>query len=152
VPAGRAGPLISAKGLVGLRIVVAACAALLAHVTIAGAQPTDMRREIAAAVTLAAPISLANAELSVLRPPAGPQLGDSVACLRLAGGAGFIAVFFEAGKVINYRRAVAVDRCDSQAYEPLVAPSVAVAKPVRAPGPKTNVQAVASPVPKDNDR
>jgi hypothetical protein len=136
---------------VGLRIIVAACAVLLTCAPIASAQPsTDVRREIATAVTLAAPVSLANADVSILRPAAGPQLGDAVACLRLAGGAGFIAVFFEAGKVINYRRAVAVDRCDGLAYEPLAAPIAARTTPIRSP--KTSVQAIASPVPIRNDK
>jgi hypothetical protein len=131
---------------VGLRIIVAAWAALFVHTSIASAQPqTDVRREIAVVVMLAAPVSLANADVSALRPTAGPQLGDLVACVRLTGGAGFIAVFFEAGKVINYRRAVAVDRCDGLAYEPLAAPAAATARPIRSP--KTSVQAVASPVP-----
>jgi hypothetical protein len=135
---------------VALRIIVAACTALLACATIASAQQADARREIAAAVTLAAPISLANADVSALRPTAGPQLGDAAACVRLAGGAGFIAVFFEAGKVINYRRAVAVDRCDGLAYEPLLAPAMTgTVRSVRSP--KTGVQAVASPVPIQND-
>jgi hypothetical protein len=136
---------------VGLRIVVAACAVLLACAPIASAQPpTDARREIATAVTLAAPVSLAKADVSLLRPTAGPQLGDSVACVRLASGAGFIAVFFEAGKVINYRRAVAVDRCDGLAYEPLAPPVAARTAPIRSP--KTSVQAIASPVPIPNDK
>ncbi len=135
----------------GLRIVVAACAALLACAPAALAQPqTDARREIAAAVTLAAPASLVNAEVSVLRAASGPQLGDAVACVRLASGAGFIAVFFEAGKVLNYRRAVAVDRCDGLAYEPLGAPIAA--KTVRAGSPKTSVQTIASPVPIESGR
>ncbi len=134
-----------------MRIVVAACAALLACAAIANAQQTDARREIAAAVTLAAPVSLANADVSALRPTAGPQLGDAAACVRLAGGAGFIAVFFEAGKVINYRRAVAVDRCDGLAYEPLAAPPMTgTVRSVRSP--KTSVQAVASPVPIQSDK
>jgi hypothetical protein len=136
---------------VGLRIVVAACAALFTYVPIASAQPqVDARREITGAVTLAAPVSLANADVSALRPTVGPQLGDAAACVRLAGGAGFIAVFFEAGKVINYRRAVAVDRCDGLAYEPLAAPIAARNAPSRSP--KTSVQAVASPVPMQNDK
>jgi hypothetical protein len=136
---------------VSLRIVVAACAALLACAPIASAQPqTDARREITTAVTLAAPISLANADVSALRPTAGPQLGDAVTCVRLANGAGFIAVFFEAGKIINYRRAVAVDRCDGLTYEPLAAPIAARSAPVRSP--KTSVQAIASPVPIQNDK
>jgi len=133
-----------------LRIVVAACAALFAHAPIASAQQSDARREIAGAVTLVAPVSLANADVSALQPTAGPQLGDLVACVRLASGAGFIAVFFEAGKVINYRRAVAVDRCDGLTYEPLAAPIAARTAPVRSP--KTSVQAVASPVPIQNDK
>lgn len=131
-----------------MRIVVAAFAALFVHAPMASAQPTDARREIAGAVTLVAPVSLANADVSALRPTAGPQLGDAVACVRLAGGAGFMAVFFEAGKVINYRRAVAVDRCDGLAYEPLAAPPTARTAPIRSP--KTRVQAVASPVPMQN--
>ena len=135
----------------GLRIVAGACAALLACAPIASAQPqTDARREIATAVTLAAPVSLANADVSVLRPTAGPQLGDAVACVRLASGAGFVAVFFEAGKIINYRRAVALDRCDGLAYEPLAAPIAARTAAVRSP--KTSLQAIASPVPIQNDK
>ena len=134
-----------------MRILVAACAALLPCASVASAQPqTDARREIAAAVTLAAPASLANADVSMLRPTAGPQLGDAVACVRLAGGAGFIAVFFEAGKIINYRRAVAVDRCDGLAYEPLTAPIAARTAPIRSP--KTGAQAIASPVPMQSDK
>ena len=134
----------------GLRIIVAACAAFLACAPIASAQPqVDTRREVLGAVTLAAPISLANADVSALRPTAGPQLGDAVACVRLADGAGFIAVFFEAGKVINYRRAVAVDRCDGLAHE-LLAP-VAV-RSALMPSPKTSVRAVASPVSIQNDK
>jgi hypothetical protein len=121
----------------------------LACAPIASAQQIDTRREIAATVTLAAPISLANAEVSTLRPTAGPQLGDAAACVRLAGGAGFIAVFFEAGKVINYRRAVALDRCDGLAYEPLAAPAMTgTVRPVRSP--TTGLHAVASPVPMQN--
>jgi hypothetical protein len=136
---------------VGLRIVVAACAALFTHMPIASAQPqTEARREIAAAVALAAPVSLANADVSALQPTAGPQLGDAAACVRLAGGAGFIAVFFEAGKVINYRRAVALDRCERLAYEPLAAPAAARTAPIRSP--KTGMQAVASPVPMQSDK
>ena len=132
-----------------MRIIVAGCAAFLACVPIASAQPqTDARREIAAVVTLSAPASLANADVSPLRPTAGPQLGDSVACVRLTGGAGFIAVFFEAGKVLNYRRAVAVDRCNGLAYEPLAL----VARGAPVPSPKSSVQAVASPVPIQNNK
>ena len=132
-----------------LRIVVAAFAASLGCTLIARAQPqTDARREIGVVVTLAAPVSLANADVSALRPTTGPQLGDSVACVRLTGGAGFIAVFFEAGKVINYRRAVAIDHCDGLAYEPL-AP---VARSAPMPSPKTSVHAVAAPVPSRNNK
>ena len=135
----------------GLRIVVAACVALLACAPIASAQPqADARREIAAAVTLAAPVSLANADISALRPTAGPQLGDAVACVRLANRAGFIAVFFEAGKIINYRRAVAVDRCDGLAYEPLTAPKAARTVPIGSS--KSSEQAGASPIPIPDDK
>ena len=134
-----------------MRIVVWACAMLLTGASIACAQQTDARREILAAVTLTAPVSLANGDVSPLRPTAGPQLGDSVACVRLARGAGFIAVFFEAGKVINYRRAIALDRCDGQDYEPLAAPAMmGIIRSVRSP--KTVVHAVASPVPMQNDK
>ena len=134
-----------------MRIIVAACAALLACAPVVSAQPqADARREIASAVTLAAPVSLADAAVSALRPTAGPQLGDAVACVRLAKGAGFIAVFFEAGKVINYRRAVAVDRCDRLAYEPLVGPKAAAPGALRSP--KSSAHAVASPIPIQNDK
>jgi hypothetical protein len=45
---------------------------------------------------------------------------------------------------------VAVDRCDGLAYEPLAAPAMATARPIRSP--KTTVQAVASPVLTQSDK
>jgi hypothetical protein len=51
--------------------------------------------------------------------------------------------------VINYRRAVALDRCDGLAYEPLAAPAMtSTLSPVRT----RRVQAVASPVPMQTDK
>jgi hypothetical protein len=61
------------------------------------------------------------AEISPLRATFGPELGDTMLCLRtpLAGQPVYIAVFFEGGRVLDYRRAVAIDRCAGAVYAPL---------------------------------
>jgi hypothetical protein len=61
------------------------------------------------------------AEISPLRATFGPELGDTMLCLRtpLAGQPAYIAVFFEGGRVLDYRRAVAIDRCAGAVYAPL---------------------------------
>ncbi len=118
-----------------LRSALAACAAMLLYaLTPAQAQqPQDPRALIVRDVQLTPASLLANAQVSPLRATAGPQLGDALACLRLEGERpAFVAVFFEAGKVIDYRRAVALDRCEGADYSPLpVLVTGAVSKPRR---------------------
>jgi hypothetical protein len=104
--------------------------ALLCAVAPAMAQPApDVAALVRRDVTLASPVTLEGAALSPLRPTAGPQPGDSFACLRLAGPPAFIAVFFEAGAVVGYRRAVALDGCETVAYAGLSAGPKMAAKP-----------------------
>ncbi|MDI3471049.1 MAG: hypothetical protein OJF62_003112 [Pseudolabrys sp.] len=92
---------------------------------------------IRAGVALTPASLLDDADVSPLHMTAGPQLGDGMLCLRTHGdrGVGYIAVFFERGTVINYRRAVAIDHCTGESYAPL--PPVAAAAPHR--GGKTRV-------------
>jgi hypothetical protein len=93
--------------------------------------PADPRALIRRDVTLVAPATLDGAEVSELRGTGGPQPGDTMACLRTGGErAAYIAVFFEAGRVIDYRRAVALDRCAGAAYAQL--PQAAQVKAARA--------------------
>ncbi len=70
----------------------------------AAAQPTpgDVAAAIREAVKLQPPTLLEGAELAPLRATSGPQLGDAVTCLRLAGAPPvYIAVFFDHGKVLS---------------------------------------------------
>jgi hypothetical protein len=80
---------------------------------------------IRAGVTLKPSSLLDSADVSPLHMTAGPQLGDGMLCLRTHGdrGVGYFAVFFERGKIIDYRRAVAIDHCTDDSYAPL--PSIA---------------------------
>lgn len=129
-----------------LRFVLTACAVLVSGL-LAPAEAADPRSEITGAVTLTPPASLAQADVSEMRGTAGPQLGDAMACLRLNGAAsGYIAVFFEDGHVINYRRAVAVDHCEALAYAPLPAPPAPAKKrpPRRSDVPKNAAYATTS--------
>jgi len=67
--------------------------------------------------------TFAGAQLSSLAAPRQTQLGDWVACLRTFGEkGGTFAVSYEGGKVLDIRRAVAIDRCDSADYAPLPRP------------------------------
>jgi hypothetical protein len=68
--------------------------------------------------------TLDRAEISVLKPTHGPQLGDNVACVRIFGvnGEAYFAVFFEDGKFLDTRRGVALDECQAEAYTPAPQP------------------------------
>jgi len=88
----------------------------------------DVGAAVRAGVKLTPDTLLNGAQISPLRTTSGPQLGDSMTCLKLAGEtAGYVAVFFERGKVLSYRRAVAFDHCAQGPFMTLVA------APARAP-------------------
>lgn len=140
------------------------CALLLA-VTTAQAQSTQSApSSTAALVPIGAPAGLAGlirdgvklkppqkldgAELSPLRRTSGPQLGDSMLCLKTMaeGRTAFIAVFFESGKVLSYRRAVVYDRCEQDVYALLAAAPRAKPAPVKpGRGKPAHAGAVAQP-------
>ena len=91
----------------------------------------DAGAAIRAGVKLTPDTLLTGAQISPLRATQGPQLGDTMTCLKLAGeNTGYVAVFFEHGNVLSYRRAVALDRC---AQGPFTALALAPAKPKAAP-------------------
>lgn len=82
-----------------------------------------------AGVKLTPDTRIDGAQISPLRATQAPQLGDAMICLKLAGmDTGYLAVFFERGKVLNYRSAVALDRCRQGPFTQLAA---APAKPKR---------------------
>lgn len=84
-------------------------------------------------VKLALPATLEGAEISAPRATGGPQIGEAMACVRLAGERpGYLAVFFEGRTVVSYRRAVAVDRCETAAYRGLGPALASAAKPAQS--------------------
>ena len=85
----------------------------------------DVSAAVRASVKLTPDTRIDGAQISPLRATQAPQLGDAMTCLKLAGmDTGYIAVFFERGKVLSYRSAVALDRC---AQGPFTALAVAAA-------------------------
>ena len=60
-------------------------------------------------------------QVSALRETGGPQMGDWMACLRISKPSGmkYIAIFFEDEKILDYRTAVTIDRCEGETYGPL---------------------------------
>jgi hypothetical protein len=97
--------------------------------------PANLPDLIRGAVKLKPPQQLEGAEISPLRATSGPQLGDTMLCLKTVadGRTTLIAVFLEAGQVLSYRRAVVYDRCEQEAYAQLAAPraKAAAARPAR---------------------
>ena len=81
----------------------------------------DVAAAVRAGVKLTPDTLLAGAQVSLLRATQGPQLGDAMTCLKLAGEPpAYIAVFFEHAKVLSYRRAVAFDHCAQGPFTALV--------------------------------
>jgi hypothetical protein len=117
-------------------------AAARAQTTGAAAAAASVGAIIRAGVTLQPASLLDGADVSPLHMTDGPQLGDGVLCLRTHGdrGVGYVAVFFERGKIIDYRRAVAIDHCTGESYAPL--PPVAAVAPHR--GGKTRAAPAAA--------
>src|SRR5664279_896083 len=79
-------------------------------------QQTDAQRKT--------PSTLIGAQVSELRNTTGPQLGDWIACLKIdrPNTVQYIPVFFENGKISNFRTAVGIDRCPNETYWPLPPP------------------------------
>ncbi len=98
--------------------------------------PADYRQLIRTGV----PASLTNgADVSELRKTVGPEPGDWMACLKSVTNSNinsqqsvsFFSVFFEGGKVKDFRRAVLIDQCESAAYSPLPPPAQVTKTPIR---------------------
>jgi len=102
------------------------------HSAFAQMSDSQLSALVRRAVVLAPPASLAGADISTLRRISGPQIGEAMTCLRLAGErGGYIAVFIEGHDVVNYRRAVVLDGCERVSYAPLSGAGQAAAKPAR---------------------
>jgi hypothetical protein len=86
--------------------------------------PADYRKIIRAGV----PAPMTNgAQVSELRKTiGGGQSGDWIACMKsdTKPYIGFFAVFIENDKVVDFRRAVGIDRCEAAIYSPLPPPVV----------------------------
>jgi len=91
--------------------------------------PADYRKIIGAGV----PAPMMNgAQVSELRKTiGGGQSGDWIACVKsdTKPYIGFFAVFIENEKVVDFRRAVGIDRCETAIYSPLPPPVVKKAAP-----------------------
>jgi hypothetical protein len=108
---------------------VAACSsAALDTVAQVASTPAGPPADYRSLIRTGVPATLtAEAEVSELRKTVGPEPGEWIACLKSAKKAAtgakekptFVAVFFEGGKVTDYRQAVLIDRCESAAYSPL---------------------------------
>ena len=101
--------------------------------------PANYKELIHSAVktSFADPSSVGLVEISPLHPTRGPQLGDWMACLRIAihGQPTFYAAFIdgEPPKVVLLRMAVRFDDCARDQYEPLPAAPSAQDRPASPP-------------------
>lgn len=131
----RAGAVISSSHWLrlGLLVIASASAGFANAQTSNNTTPADAAAAIRAAVKLEPATRIEGAQISPLRATMGPQIGDALACLKLAGQpGGYIAVFFEHGKVLSYRSAVAYDHCGEGPFTQLAAaPAKARAAQVR---------------------
>ena len=105
--------------------VTAACSATLPSTQLAPASavpPADYRKIISTGV----PATIAKeAQVSELQKTVAPQFGDWFACLKSDNkpNNGLFAVFIENGKVVDFRRSVGIDHCESAVYSPLAPPA-----------------------------
>ena len=103
----------------------AACSATLPSTELTSASavpPADYRKIIVTGI----PATIAKgAQVSELQKTAGAQLGDWVACLKSDNkpNDGLFAVFIENGKIVDFRRSVVTDHCESAVYSPLAPPA-----------------------------
>ena len=113
----------------------AACSATLpsTQITSASAVPPDDYRKI---ISTGIPATIAKqAQVSELQKTEGAQLGDWVACLKSDNkpNDGLFAVFIENGKIVDFRRSVVTDHCESAIYSPLAPPAPPVKEKIDAP-------------------
>jgi hypothetical protein len=119
----------SARGFllaVSLAALTSACSGVLsgAQMTpVPPSPPADYRKIISTGTP--APMT-AGAQVSELRNANGGQPGDWFACVKsdTTPYIGFFAVFIGNGTVVDFRRSVAIDQCESAAYSPLAPPVV----------------------------
>src|ERR1017187_2409503 len=104
--------------------VTAACSATLPSTQLTPASavpPADYRKIISTGV----PATIAKeAQVSELQRTKQTQPGDWFACLKSDNkpNDGLFAVFIENGKVVDFRRSVGIDHCESATYSPLTPP------------------------------
>lgn len=103
----------------------AACSGTLpsTQITSASAVPPDDYRKI---ISSGIPATIAKqAQVSELQKTVGAQLGDWVACLKSDNkpNDGLFAIFIENGKIVDFRRSVVTDHCESAIYSPLAPPA-----------------------------
>lgn len=106
----------------------AACSATLpsTQITSASAVPPDNYRKI---ISSGIPATIAKgAQVSELQKTVAAQSGDWFVCLKSDNkpNDGLFAVFIENGKIVDFRRSVGIDRCESAIYSPLAPPAPAV--------------------------
>ena len=105
--------------------VTAACSATLPSTQLTPASavpPADYRKIISTGV----PATIAKeAQVSELQRTKQTQAGDWFACLKSDNkpNDGLFAVFIENGKIVDFRRSVSIDHCESAVYSPLAPPA-----------------------------
>lgn len=109
-----------------LAATTSACSGISPGAPIAAAPltpPADFRKIISTGAP--APMT-SGAQVSELRKTIGGQSGDWMACLKsdTKPYIGYFAVFIADGKVVDFRRSVAIDGCESASYAPLAPPAV----------------------------
>jgi hypothetical protein len=108
-----------------LASVTAACSATLPSTQLTPASavpPADYRKIISTGV----PATIAKeAQVSELQRTKQAQPGDWFACLKSDNkpNDGLFAVFIENGKIVDFRRSVRIDHCESAVYSPLAPPA-----------------------------
>jgi len=105
--------------------VTAACSATLPSTQLTPASavpPADYRKIISTGI----PATIAKeAQVSELQRTKQTQPGDWFACLKSDNkpNDGLFAVFIENGKIVDFRRSVRIDHCESAVYSPLAPPA-----------------------------
>ena len=111
--------------VISLAGLTAACSGTLPSTQLTPASavpPADYRKIIGTGI----PATIAKgAQVSELQKTDGAQLGDWVACLKSDNkpNDGLFAVFIENGKIVDFRRSVVTDHCESAIYSPLAPPA-----------------------------
>jgi hypothetical protein len=94
--------------------------------------------------TLRAQPTLANFEISGLRPAVAPQPGEWMTCLRASetvngnSRPAYFGVFLRQWTVVDVRRGVFLDGCDHEQYSALAFYPAVAADPVPTPPPPRN--------------